>query len=375
MDKDLDRNRLSSYLDKIPRAFLSPLFLGRSKVFLKPNLISLEMEDRCCFSCLQCDIWKKKKNQNRLTFSRIKEIILALKNWLGFYQLNLAGGEPFMNANTLPTIRFASKNGVFVAVNTNGFLIDEKMARELVKGRISSLSFSLDSLTASVHDKIRGRSGAHRKVMEAIDHILKYRAEEKDPFVSLTTIILRQNLSQLPELVKFAKKKGLDTGFFQPLWHNFGADCYDRLWYKKSRLWPESSREVDRAIDLLIDMKKKKYPVGNALFELEEYKHYFKDPISFGQSRHCYVGINSFNIGIDGKVRLCFDLEPIGDILRESPVEIWNSQRAQKSRKEIARCQRGCKVLLCNMPVHKRKASNLLFKLSLENFKRSLGEL
>jgi len=375
MGKDLDRNRLLSDLGKIPRAFLAPIFFGRGKVFLKPIFISLEMEDRCCFACLQCDIWKKKKNPNRLTLSQIKKIVLDLKKWLGFYQLNLTGGEPLMNEVIIPTIKFASQNGIFVHANTNGFLVDQKTAKSLIGSGIGSISFSVDALTPSIHDNIRGKKGACRKVMRAIDYTLEGRGKKKNPSVSLTTIILKQNLSQLSELVVFAKKKNLDAVYFQPLWHNFGADCYSRLWYKKSQLWPDNLQKANQAIDSLIKMKKKGYPIGNALFELKEYKDYFNSPIDYGKSRSCYVGINSFNIGLDGKVRLCFDLEPIGNILKELPEKIWDGKRAQKLRKKIAYCQRGCKVLLCNMSLSKREASNFLLSFTLDKLKRGIKKI
>jgi len=35
MDKELDKNRLLSEFIKIPRAFFSPFFFGKRKVFLK----------------------------------------------------------------------------------------------------------------------------------------------------------------------------------------------------------------------------------------------------------------------------------------------------------------------------------------------------
>lgn len=375
MDKELDKNRLLSEFTKIPRAFFSPFFFGKRKVFLKPNFISLEMEDRCCLSCLQCDIWKKKKNPNRLTLSQIKKIILDLKKWLGFYQLNLAGGEPFLNENIIPTIEFAAQNGIFVAVNTNGYLINEKIARDLAESGVGSISFSVDSLTEKTHDKIRGKGGAYRKAMKAIESSLKHRGKKKDPFLSLTTIILKQNLSELARIVKFVKKRGLDTIYFQPIWHNFGAEKYEKFWFEESQLWPDNFSEVEKTIDLLITMKKNKYPIGNALFELNEYKDYFKDPIGYGKEKACYVGVNSFNIGIDGKVRLCFDLEPIGDILKESPEKIWNNGKTQTMRKKIASCQRGCKVLLCNMPLNKREASNFLLNFTINKLKQKAKKI
>lgn len=363
---------LISELNKILRAFLLPFFLGKRKSFLKPNFVSLEIEDQCCLRCLQCDIWKQKRNPHRLTLSQIKKIILALKSWLGFYKLNLSGGENLMNPNTIPTIKFASQNGIFVHLNTNGFLVDKKMAKNLIKSGLGSLSFSLDSSDEKLHDQIRGKKGVYKKLTKAIDYLLEHRG--KSPLVSLTTIILKQNLSQLPKLAEFVKQKGLDAIYLQALWHNLGAYHYDQFWYQKSHLWPNNFQKVNETILLLMGMKKKSYPIGNSLFELKEYKHYFENPLNYGKNRPCFVGINSFNVGIDGKVRLCFEMSPVGDILNESPEKIWNGKKAQKTREKIASCQRGCKVLLCNMALSRKGAFSLLFNATLNKIRKTIQE-
>ncbi|MBU3956747.1 radical SAM protein [Patescibacteria group bacterium] len=345
-------------LSKIGYSFLAPNFLGRKKIPFGPSFVSLEAEDGCNLRCLHCDIWEKERSPKRMNLKQMKEAVLRLKNWLGIFQLNLTGGEPFLNKDIIPLIEFASTWGILVHTNSNGFLIDQKLAREIVKSELNSLSISLDSLKPEKYNKLRGNKEAFQRAIRALEMISEIR-RPTEPFLSITTVVMRQNLGELEKLVHWTKEQGLDAIFFQAIWQNFDAG-YDPTWFKSSDFWPHDLKKVKKVMNRLIQLKKEGYPIGNKMEDFKRYNEYFANPVSFGKSNPCFVGVNNFDVDITGKVRLCFNFPRVGNILKEKPENIWNGKRAQAQRLEIARCERGCKILLCNTPMSRKEALLML---------------
>ncbi|MBL7159450.1 radical SAM protein [Candidatus Microgenomates bacterium] len=340
------------------KAFLAPFYFGKKKVSFKPTFVSLEVEDGCNLRCLHCDIWKKRKKLKRMRLSEMKKVVRELKKWLGVFQLNLTGGEPFLNKETIPLIKYASSLGILVHTNSNGFLIDGTLAKRIVASGLNSISISLDNLDPKVHNRLRGNSQVFKRAVRALSSLSKFRKPSR-PFLSVTTIIMKPTLSGLEKLAFWAKEEGIDAIYFQSLWQNFGAE-YDQDWFKKSPLWPKDYKKAKKVLDCLLKLKKNGYPIGNSFEDFERYKSYYRDPITFGGEKKCFIGVNNFAIDIAGDVRLCFNFPSIGNILKEKPEEIWNGREAQKQRLKIAGCQRGCKVLLCNRIMSRKEALVLL---------------
>lgn len=368
--KPINKNLVFYQLSRAGKAFLIPWFFGKKKVPFKPTFVSLEVEDTCFFRCQHCDIWKKEKAPKRMDLEQMKKLVIILKKWLGTFQLNLTGGEPFLNEDIFSLIKFASGQGILVHVNSNGFLINKELAKEIIESGLNSLSISLDSLDSKLYNQLRGNKGAFQGAISALKTINGLR-QPKKLFLSMVTVIMKQNLNELEKLVFWAKKQDLDAIFFQALWQNFDVK-YKPLWFKSSDLWPNDIKKVNKVMNRLSQMKAEDYPIGNVRSDFHYYKLYFANPVRFGERNPCLAGLNNFNIDITGKVRLCFNFPPVGNILKEKPQAIWNGEKAQRQRLKIARCKRGCKILLCNNPLSRKEAINLLLGSTVGKIKKAL---
>ncbi len=368
--RPINKRLLLYELSRIGKSFLAPSFYGRRVVPIKPTFVSLEVEDSCFFRCQHCHIWKKKGNSKRMTLEEMKGVIIDLKKWLGTFQLNLTGGEPFLNREVLSLIEFASRQGILVHTNSNGFLINKKQAQGIIKSGLNSLSISLDSLRPNVHNQLKGTQRAFKRAVKAL-RLLNSLRQGKKPFLSVTTIIMKQNLDELENLIHWVKNEGLDAIFFQALWQNFG-DRYEPLWFKSSNLWPGRVKKLREVIERLRQMKKEGYPIGNTESDLQHYQLYFASPLKFGEKFPCLIGVNNFNIDISGEVRLCFSFPSVGNILKEKPSVIWRGKKAQEQRLRIADCKRGCKILLCNTLLDRKNALSLLLNSAVVKMKKFL---
>lgn len=349
-------------LNKISKGFRHltvPLFVNHGTVPFPPTFVALEVSDRCCLKCQHCDIWKGSGKQETMSVGQLRKLLLELHQWLGSFDLNLTGGEPFLNKDIISLIEFASGLGIRTHTNSNGFLIDKPLAKKIALSGLNTLSLSLDSLRPEVHNFTRGSKQAFEKVTKAVALVNFFRNPRKLS-LTISAIMMEPNLPDWGNMVIWAKKQKIDNVYFQPLWQNFAAP-YNPFWFKKSSLWPPKGRKITEAINNLIKLKQEGWPVGNEVSDLRNYQNYFSDPVSFGEKHRCFVGISNYDIDLTGNVRLCFNFPPVGNVCRGKPKAIWNGLAAQKQRKAIIDCDRGCKTLRCNdLPTGGRLVKRIL---------------
>jgi MoaA/NifB/PqqE/SkfB family radical SAM enzyme len=92
---------------------------------------------------------------------------------LGIVEAVVTGGEPLLRRElTLETIEALGGAGVGVTLNTNGWFVDEEVARRLAAVGGVTAHVSLDGARAGLHDASRGVPGSWRRGIEGIDRLL-----------------------------------------------------------------------------------------------------------------------------------------------------------------------------------------------------------
>jgi MoaA/NifB/PqqE/SkfB family radical SAM enzyme len=268
----------------------------------------------------------------------------------GRLQINFAGGEPLVRKETLELVKYAHDQGFDTLLATNAFLIDEEMAKRIADSGLTIANISLDSLKEQRHDYLRGVKGVYKKVMQAIELLDKYASDVK---IGICTVIVEQNLDELAEIVKWIESNGKIDGMgFQAVTQPFSTP-EDPFWYKNeeySHLWPKDISKVDRAMNELIEMKRNGFnKLGNPLSQFYVYKAYFRNPNKFIKKQKCHIDTQAINITPAGEIRICFYMEPIGNVKTDDINEVWFSQEAKTLREKIANCKRNCQSMVnCN---------------------------
>jgi MoaA/NifB/PqqE/SkfB family radical SAM enzyme len=76
-------------------------------------------------------------------------------------------------------------------------------------------------------------------------------------------------------------------------------------------------------------------------------KQYFRSPTTLPGYK-CLVGETNLAISPYGEVRLCYQMEPVGNV-RESPLRsLWSGTPAIALRGVIDGCRRSCSIMNCN---------------------------
>jgi radical SAM protein with 4Fe4S-binding SPASM domain len=159
-----------------------------------------------------------------LAFMDFDKFTRLLDEWDGLENLHLQGlGEPMMHPRFFDMVRYAAGKGSRVTINTNMTLLNEPRAAACVESGLDCLHASIDGATAETYERIRVRSHYDR-VIRNLGYLRDARraAASEQPRVRMVMVIMRQNLHELPDLVRFASEWEMEGLFVQHLCHDFG---------------------------------------------------------------------------------------------------------------------------------------------------------
>jgi radical SAM protein with 4Fe4S-binding SPASM domain len=144
-----------------PRVARSMRAFARASAVVEslPDLVYVEMAMACNFGCKMCPVPESRKLMDgRLpsimkpdTFALVLRSISDRPRNLWLTQL----GEPMLNKHLTDYVRAAKSNGHHVGFTTNGSLMTEEKARDLLTAGIDHVVFSFDGATKTTFEKIR----------------------------------------------------------------------------------------------------------------------------------------------------------------------------------------------------------------------------
>ncbi len=191
-----------------------------------PTYVQIEPVGQCNLRCEMCPIQFRKDGppHGGLAFMKWETFISLLEGFPDLQRLHLQGlGEPMMHPQFFEMVRYAAERGIQVTINTNLTLLNPQRTERLIESGLDTLYFSIDGATAETYERIRKR--AHfEKVLNNVEMFLEARKQAGNelPHLCLVMVIMRQNLHELPELVKLAHRWSADKFFVQHLSHDFG---------------------------------------------------------------------------------------------------------------------------------------------------------
>jgi MoaA/NifB/PqqE/SkfB family radical SAM enzyme len=118
-------------------------------------------------------------------------------------------GEPLLNRELPEMIAYGAGRGAHVVFNTNGVLLDQRRGDAVTAAGLSELRVSLDAATPATYRRVRGADVLPRILanVEAFTARRALRGEHR-PVLTIWATALRENLGELPELVRLAGAVG-----------------------------------------------------------------------------------------------------------------------------------------------------------------------
>lgn len=98
---------------------------------------------------------------------------------------------------------------------TNGSLLEEELSNKLLKSGLDHICFSVDSINETSYNTIRGGIDAHY-VFKKIRKFIQLRNKQNSGTrISVNTVVLEDNLMELPDIVQYFSKLGINVNFRQ----------------------------------------------------------------------------------------------------------------------------------------------------------------
>ncbi len=314
--------------------------------------------DSCFMQCKMCYQWKFASlcYPNEPTFIEWSNFISSLRELVEFpFRIHFSGGEPLLKNNTIGLIKYASDLGFDTQLATNGYLINEEVAKTINDTGLNYLVISLDSLNEETHDFLRGKKGAYQKVMEAVRCLKDYCSNLT---ICICAVISGINMDGILDLVRWVQQNELiDHIGLQVIAQPLGTTPEEE-WYKNKEydfLWPQDIERAVNIIDELIifkeDVQNKdgQCKLANPIAQLKNFQSYFKEPLRFVRRTGCPILIDAVFVNAVGDVFICNALEPAGNIKKAAIKDILFSENSVSIRTKMAQCKNNCmSVLNCN---------------------------
>ncbi len=256
----------------------------------------------------------------------------------------ITGGEPLLSENIIQIIRTIKKYGLYVSLNTNATLLEER-AEELINSGLDKIIISLDG-PKEIHNSIRGDT--FNKIASGIANINKLKKKK-----SLTTPILRaqcvispDNVAHLSNTLATVRSLGLREIRFQHTMFAFSKEefrIHDFLKSDEYRVNISTCVMPSNILDIKMlknQIKIIKTQTGKNLlvkFEPEiksnDLQGYYGDPC------HPFVGSclspwRRLVVSPSGEMGPCQSIY-MGKYPHNSPDDIWNGKAFRKLRRHM----------------------------------------
>lgn len=318
---------------------------GETKIAYAPSSLNLLMIDRCNSGCIMCGHdYKSCGSSAALTLDKMKIIYSKLDMDQLVEVVYGGGGEPFLNPELADIAEYTRKECPAVQHTVISNMVApcrESILTRLIENRVHFL-ISVNAASADVFHKVAGVD-AFDLVLKNIKMIVSLREKYKsDIGISISIILMKQNIAELPAFVRLAKDLGVD-----------GVKAvYVRIYPDKYRKKGDGTVPMSAQDSLYYYQDLSNQTLRKAEKVAEESGINFEHQPLFGcersKNRNCLEPWRSLYIGFNGELYPCAASEIMfmhkvesgkynsGNILTQPLEDIWNNPFWQALRKTNA---------------------------------------
>jgi radical SAM protein with 4Fe4S-binding SPASM domain len=198
-------------------------------------------------------------------------------------------GEPMLHPNIFEMIRVTRDAGIRTGMSTNATMLDERRTDMLLDCGLDYVIFAFDGATKGTYEMYRTGATFEKTRQNILNFLEKKRARNSAMYVVLQMVLLKENASE--------------------------TDAYRKLW---------SVPGVDE-----IRFKRDEIQIEGSKIEGVEFKDRRRNPCHLLWRGPLYVRY-------DGMAYPCCYMwkePPVGDLKKQSVMEVWNSERMVDLRK------------------------------------------
>jgi len=278
---------------------------------------------KCNLSCIHCfntDKYRSDLGARRrdLTTRQAIEAIDKIAD-IGFKHLHLLGGEPLVRPDLIKLIAHARSKGLRVTINSNGTLLNESKANQLIDVGVEQFTVSLDGATPEVNDLIRGK-GSFARATSNLKMLVDLVHRKNSPMqTAIAFTLTKLNLHQLEQMLSLCSEIGVTGIDFMELYISGEA-------YKNQPLLEYSIGEGIDSLERLAGEYITRYP--NLSVQFDSYtslvfylnRKFQADIIMNPRNMACRAGDENWLMEADGLINPCgvcnsmlYNREPLAD--------------------------------------------------------------
>jgi heme b synthase len=246
----------------------------------------------------------------------------------------LTGGEPLLRTDIFDIASYGTHKGLRMVLASNGTLVNDKAARNMIASGIKRVSVSIDGKDAQSHDAFRGEVGAFAGALSGIEALKSAGME-----FQINTAVTTANLGQIQEILDLAISLGaaahhifllVPTGRGRQIAEQaIAAEDYEETlnWF------------YNESLDCPIQLKATCAPHYFRILHQQKGKNQAaeKPQERFNEAtRGCLGGISFCFISHVGQVQPCGYLEvDCGNIQKQSFRQIWENSEVFKNIRNL----------------------------------------
>lgn len=314
--------------------------------------ITINITAKCNLDCLFCEC-RSLDSKSDLTFDEIKYFFNTMRD-REVKSVFIGGGEPFMRKDIWDILTFLKKRGYDISIVSNGILLaditEEKL--DVLDNTVSTLSLSLDSTQADLHNYYRNSKHAYERVVKAIDKIVNLSKIK----LIITMVITNDNYKEMPDIIEFAKEHRVRHVSFQPFSESTNFPDISPKEKTHFLLSPDKVDEL-REIHNRTKLKSNELNIGTNLhlsegwifdYFLNKGKGYtiFKNMVN---RFDCVVPFDELYVRHNGDVQLCALLPRISSIREKNIEEVIRDVQRRRSILKKGKFPQECRRCFCGL--------------------------
>lgn len=319
--------------------------------------VDIMVTQKCNFKCIYCYADSAPERKHQLTMTEAKRIV-GESLGLGVKILNMQGGEPFLWQPTdwkgkpgeaifhlmgyIKDLFDKSNMPIDIVSFTDVAMITRQKAQKLADLGVA-LCCKLDSLDEDMQDKLLGKRGGFKKMMQGFQHLIDAGyGKEGMPPLSTNTVVTALNYNYVVDVFSWSRRHGFRP-FVIPVHVHGRAKEFNSL-----MLCGRTSGSTLNSVDI------KKLFEKLSEVDRKEFNIHWEPESPWVENKACSRHLGGIHIRADGIVLPCSeapDQWALGDIRKSSLKEIIYSQKVKRFRNIYTQLHEDCKCSAKNCPL------------------------
>ena len=161
----------------------------------------IDLTEACNFRCKWCFANAGGiRDPHSMGLGTLESLIGVLAG-LGVRQVTFSGGEPTLYPHLREAVSIARDSGMVVHMNTNGFLLTKRLAKDLASAGLSQVQINIDSVSPEKHDCVRGMAGSFARSLQALEN-----ARNAGMTCVSETVLTSDNEGEIEDVFRLARR-------------------------------------------------------------------------------------------------------------------------------------------------------------------------